>query len=113
MTDEKRFKDFGSGGQTENSPISFMLHGEEFVCIPQIQGKLLLDLVSESSSNDPVKSAGIVTKFFNYVLEDESTERFNKLLEDKHKIVSVEALADITAWLVQEYTDRPNQQPEA
>ena len=113
MTAEKRFKDFGSGLQEEASPLSFKLHGEEFVCVPQIQGKLLLDLVAESSSDDPVKSAGIVTKFFNYVLEDESAERFNALLSDKKKIVSVDTLAEITSWLVEEYTERPNQQPEA
>ena len=113
MTAEKRFKDFGSGLQEEAAPLSFKLHGEEFICVPQIQGKLLLDLVAESSSDDPVKSAGIVTKFFNYVLEDESAERFNKLLSDKKKIVSVDTLAEITSWLVEEYTERPNQQPEA
>lgn len=113
MTAEKRFKDFGSGIQEEATPLSFKLYDEEFLCVPQVQGKLLLDLVSESSSNDPVKSAGIVTKFFNYVLEDESAERFNALLEDKNRIVSVDTLADITAWLVEEYTARPNQQPEA
>ena len=113
MTAEKRFKDFGSGLQEDSSPLSFKLHGEEFTCVPQVQGKLLLDLVAESSSDDPVKSAGIVTKFFDYVLEDESAERFNALLKDKKKIVSVETLAEITGWLVEEYTARPNQQPEA
>ena len=113
MTAEKRFKDFGSGIQEEAAPLSFKLYDEEFFCVPQVQGKLLLDLVSESSSDDPVKSAGIVTKFFNYVLEDESAERFNALLEDKNRIVSVDTLADITAWLVEEYTARPNPQPEA
>lgn len=112
MTAAKRFKDFGSGIQEDATPLSFMLHDEEFTCVSQVQGKLLLDLVAESSSDDPVKSAGIVTKFFEYVLEDESAERFNALLKDKKKIVSVETLAEITSWLVEEYTARPNQQPE-
>lgn len=109
----KRFKDFGAGIAEESTPLSFKLHGEEFICVPQVQGKLLLELVSESSSSDPAASAGIVTKLFKYVLEDESYERFDALLVDKKKIVSVETLAEITGWLVEEYTKRPEEQPEA
>lgn len=109
----KRFKDFGSGEQENSTPLSFKLHGEEFFCVPQVQGKLLLELVSESSSDDPAASAAIVTKLFEYVLEDESVGRFNALLVDKKKIVSVETLAEITGWLVEEYTKRPEGQPEA
>lgn len=108
-----RFKDFGSGLVEDAEPISFKLYGEEFHCVPQVQGKLLLDLVSDSSSEDPAKSSAVVTKFFGYVLTEESLERFDKLTLDKDKIVSVETLAEITAWLVEEYTNRPNQQPEA
>lgn len=110
-----RFKDFGTGNASseEIEPLSFKLYDEEFLCVPEVQGKLLLDLVADSSSEDPVKSAGVVTKFFEYVLEDESNERFQALLVDKKRIVSVETLAEITGWLVEEYTKRPNQQPEA
>ena len=55
----------------------------------------------------------IVTKFFEFVLKPESLKRFNALVSDPERIVSVETLAEITAWLVEEYTNRPNQQPEA
>jgi hypothetical protein len=109
----KRFKDFGSGSLEKAEPLSFNLYNEEFICVPEVQGKLMLKLVSDSSSEDPAKSASVVTMFFEYVLEDESNERFQALLVDKKKIVSVETLAEITGWLVEEYTKRPNQQPEA
>jgi hypothetical protein len=108
-----RFKDFGAGTQEDNEPVSFKLYGEDFECYPQVQGKLLLDLVADSSSNDPGKQSAIVTKFFEFVLKPESLDRFNALVSDPERIVSVETLAEITAWLVEEYTNRPNQQPEA
>lgn len=108
-----RYKDFGSGSATEQKPLSFKLHGETFNCVPQVQGKLLLDLVADSSSDDVAKSAGIITKFFEYVLKDESNVRFDALINDKDKIVTVDTLAEITGWLVSEYTNRPEEQPEA
>jgi hypothetical protein len=51
-------------------------------------------------------------EFFEKVLVDESLERFNALTVDKDKVVSVTTLAEIVSWLISEYTDRPNQQPE-
>lgn len=107
-----RFKDFGSGDAKVTEPLSFKLYEEEFHCLPQVQGKLLLDLVSDSSDGDAVKSAAVIDKFFRYVLTDESYERFEKMLTGKETIVSVETLAEITGWLVEEYTNRPEEQPE-
>lgn len=108
-----RFKDFGSGAGENAEPISFKLYGEDFDCYPEVQGKLLLDLVADSSSDDPVKQSAIVTKFFEYVLKPESKERFDALVADPERIVSVDTLADITGWLIEEYTNRPEAQPEA
>ena len=109
----KRFKDFGVGGQTDAEPLSFKLHEETFQCVRQVQGKLLLELVADSGSDDPAKSSAIINRFFKYVLLDEDYARFETLLEHKEKIVSVETLAEITGWLVEEYTNRPETQPEA
>lgn len=106
-----RFKDFGAP-EANSEPLSFALFGETFNCIPSLPGKFLLDLVAESSSEDPASSAAVVSKFFNLVLADESRDRFNALAEDPTRIVPVETLSDITAWLVQEYTARPTVQPE-
>jgi hypothetical protein len=46
-------------------------------------------------------------------LPAESYARFDALLEDEKKIVSVETLGEIIGWLIEEYSDRPNPQPEA
>ncbi len=108
-----KFRDFGSGDVDSREPISFKIHDEEFHCVKALQGKVLLDLISKSSSDDPAAQAQVVDEFFSKVLVDESLERFNVLLEDKQRIVTTENLAEITAWLIEQYADRPNQQPEA
>lgn len=107
-----RFKDFGSPTLEGAEPVSFKLHGEDFHCVPSVQGRVLLSMVSETQSGDPAVIAGITDKFFGYVLTEESLDRFNKLTTDKDTIVSVETLGEIVGWLVEQYSDRPNQQPE-
>ena len=108
-----RFKDFGTGSAVADAePISFKLHGEEFYCRPQMQGKLLLNLVANTNSEDPVEAAKTINKFFDYVLVTDSKKPFNDLLEDPDRLVSVDTLSEIVSWLIEEYTARPNQQPE-
>jgi hypothetical protein len=108
-----RFKDFGSGDSSKSlEPIMFKLHGEEFKCLPELQGKTFLDMVSNSASEDPVVSSAVTLDFFKAVLFEESLERFNQLLENKEKIVSLETLTSVVGWLIEEYTERPLEQPE-
>jgi hypothetical protein len=109
-----RFKDFGSGGTgAKAEPITFKLHDEEFTCRGEIPGKVILDLVAKSGSEDPGEAAKIIEGFFSIVLDQESLDRFNLLAVDPVRIVSMETLSDIVAWLVEEYTNRPTLRPEA
>lgn len=111
---KKRHKDFGAGRKVGNlPPISFDLHGETFNALPQIQGATLIDLVAKSQSDDPATSAEVITTFFEQVLDDESYARFQDLTHSKTKFVDVETLGEITGWLVEEYTNRPEAQPGA
>jgi hypothetical protein len=108
-----KFRDFGAGTTTDQTePIVFKIHGEEFTCKPAIQGKVLIDLASQTSSEDASDAAKAITVLFDNVLVEESLERFNSLLVDDKRIVSVETLSEIVAWLIETYTQRPNQQPE-
>jgi hypothetical protein len=66
----------------------------------------------DASSDVPEAAAKVITSFFKQVLQDESYARFDALLSDKDKIVSVETLGEITGWLMEEYTNRPEEQPE-
>ena len=107
-----RFKDFGGSQDEAHEPLSFKLHGEEFHCKPAIQGKFLLNLIADSSSTNVETSTKVVTEFFSKVLIKESADRFDELLSSD-KIVTVETLAEITEWLMSQYTDRPEEQPES
>jgi hypothetical protein len=107
-----KFKDFGSPDVGSKEPVSFKIFDEEFLCVSSLPGKILLDLVGRSNSKESSDQASMITDFFTSVLLDESLERFNKLIVDKERVVTTETLADITGWLVEQYGDRPNQQPE-
>lgn len=109
----KRFKDFGSEEPSKEEPPTFDLYGEHFECVPEVQGALMLRLVQDSQDPDPAVSASIILAFFDHVLTDESNERFKALINSKDKIVRIEKLGDITGWLMEEYSERPEEQPEA
>jgi hypothetical protein len=105
-----KFRDFGNGGDgAPKEPISFKLWDQEFHCVPAIQGRLLLDIVSDSSSEDVSKSSQVMDKFFNAVLKPESKKEFDEILSDQEKITSLETLTEIVAWLMEEYSNRPNE----
>ena len=107
-----KFKDFAAPDTGSKEKVSFKIYEEEFFCVGSLPGKILLDLVSMSSSDSSSDQASMITDFFSSVLLDESLERFNKLIVDKERVVTTETLAEITGWLVEQYGDRPNQQPE-
>lgn len=108
-----KFRDFGNVSIDEKSePISFKLNEEEFHCVPALPGKVLLEMVAKSSSDNPADQANMIDDFFSRALLDESLERFNTLINDKVKVVTAETLGEITSWLVEQYADRPNPQPE-
>lgn len=109
-----KFKDFGTGPDLSNvEPITFALHGETFECKKAVPGKLLLSLVAKSKSEDPAEAAETVGDFFSKVLVLDSYKRFDALLEDPERIVTVEQLGEITGWIVEQFGDRPEEQPEA
>ena len=107
-----KFKDFGSEDTGEKEPVAFKIHGEEFFCRPELQGKVLLDLVAKSNADDPAQAANAINFFFKHALVEESYERFNALLVHPEKIVQMEKLGEISGWLVEVYASRPNQGPE-
>ena len=45
-------------------------------------------------------------------LIEESLVRFEALLQDSEKIVTVETLGELTSWLVEQYSSRPTPGPE-
>lgn len=108
----EKFKDFGSPELADKGMISFKLFDEEFFGVPALPGKILLDLVGRSGSDNAADQASIMTDFFASALSEESLERFNALIVDKERIVTTETLGEITGWLIEQYSSRPEEQPE-
>lgn len=109
-----KFKDFGSPISSEGAElVVFKLYGEDFACRSQLPGKVMLDLASRTADEENAAlSATVITDFFKYVLLPESLERFDKLCVDPDRIVTMEQLMDIVAWLMETYADRPTVRPE-
>ena len=106
-----RFKDFGSNEGVVKEPLSFKLYDEKFDCYPAVQGKVLLELVRKAGDeSDPAAAADVIDSFFGIALLPESFEKFNELLRDPKRIVTVETLSEIAAWLVSEYSERPTKE---
>jgi hypothetical protein len=108
----KKYRDFGGFLESSKEPISFKLYDEEFHCKGALQGKVLLDMVAISNSEDPAQNAALIDSFFGKVVLPESYERFQKLLQDEEKIVTIDTLGEITSWLVEQYSSRPTTGPE-
>jgi hypothetical protein len=105
-----RFKDFGAPLEDNaKESLSFKLYGEEFNCRSAIQGKVLLQFAASSSSENAADSTDAILGFFKVALLPESHERFEKLIEDPDKIVSVETLGEIIGWILETYSNRPTQ----
>lgn len=108
---DKRYRDFGSSATT-TEPLTFKLYEQEFQCRPALQGKVLLEMAVAGSVDDNSAAAAIVDTFFAKALLPESLERFNTLLSDPEKIVTVETLGEIAGWLTEQYSGRPQLGPE-
>lgn len=110
-----RFKDFGSPKLSDDQaePLKFRLHGEEFSCIPQVPGKVMLDFAAKTGKDDPgADGAAVVVDFFKTVMYPESYTRFDILASDRDKIVTIEQLMEIIEWLMENYSNRPTQRSE-
>ena len=108
-----RFKDFGAPfDATSAEKIVFKIYDEDFECYPEMQGKVLLEFVKNSAGEDTVGSATALASFFEKVLVPESFERFDALANDPDRIVTVSTLAQIVGWVMEQYSDRPNEGSE-
>ena len=95
----------------KKEPIPFELYDETFNALPYLQGTVILDFMTATSSVDGEdNNSGIVKEvlpFFEAALEPESYERFKALTKSHDKIVEFDDLMEILAWLIEQYTARP------
>lgn len=121
MTEARaRHKTFDVPDADDSEPLSFDLkyksgEVETFNCYPEIPGKLLIDLMKPAAAADEdragVMMAVSVLEFFPQVMDEDEWARLESALNDRKRVVSMEQLSNIMSWLVEEYSERPTQQP--
>lgn len=103
-----RFKDFGATQALEDyEPLGFALNGEDFTCRPAMAGAVLLDFVRRADTQAGGAAADAVIQFLEDALEEGDRERFMGMIRDPEVIVEIDTLAEIAAWLIEQYTERP------
>lgn len=102
------FRDFGSPVSTDE-PVVFALYGEQFQCIPAMQGTEMIQVITEAVSEDAATNTRAILDFFGRVLRPEDRERFNALTTSEDRIVPMDTLTDIMSWLSEVYTGRPTE----
>jgi len=109
-----KFKDFGTPSALDAEPISFKLYGEEFHCRPQIPGKIMIDLAAKTADEDnAAANAAVILDFFKAVLIADSASRFDLLVNDPDRVVTIEQIMEIVSWLMEQYAERPTPRPES
>ena len=104
----KRTKNFG-GRNKKATPMSFTLMGEEFDVRPRIIGVDLIEFAAAATSEDTSTSTAATLDFFRRVMTADEHKRFDDYIRDPDREVDVAELAEIVAWLVEQYTSRPTE----
>jgi hypothetical protein len=109
------FFDFDDEPDGEDEPLldppTFKLFGRTWHCVPEYDGKQLLDMVAAIDGESPREQALAITRFYQHVIcKDERTD-FLTELDDPDKPIALAKLVKIVGVLTEQYVDRPTQQP--
>ena len=104
-----RHRSFSSSAETPTEalePITFDLAGETFTANPGLQGIVLMDFL-EASDGEGVSSIVAFKTFLKDTMEAPEYEKLDKTLRTSKEIIGIEQIAQIVAFLIEEYTSRP------
>lgn len=108
-----RFKQFRGGRKIEEfEPVMFELNDETFKCYSAIPGAVLLEFVRDATDEENGNSASALYNFLESAMPDAEYKRLQELLKKPDVIIDIEMIGEIVSWLVEEFSDRPTQQPE-
>lgn len=95
----------------KNMKITFDLGDESFTCRDFIQGAVMLDFVSAADEGGAAAAAKLL-EFLKHAVVDADQSKLNELLYGDRVQVPMETIAEVVAFLVEEYTQRPTQELE-
>lgn len=105
----RKIKSFSRKETTPVEPIPFEIEGEEFEAYGQVPGAVLMDFIAESTQDDGGATARAIMGYLKSSMNAENYKRFDKLTRDPEKVIELQTLADIVAYLVEERTSRPTE----
>jgi hypothetical protein len=103
-----RSKDFGGGEELRKEPVTFTLHGEKFECYPEMPGAAMLQFFKDAAD---IASADAILDFMERSLIPDDWPRFQQLVNDPDRVVRLDKLGEIVAWLVEEYAGQVPTEP--
>lgn len=84
---------------------------ESFRCLHDAPASALDDLSASAgmtADGELAFNQVSLLRFFRAVIHPDDEERFNKLMHDKNRTVTIEELGDVMFWLAEVYTGRPS-----
>lgn len=112
MTEPARYKDFTK--EKNKEPVAFGLDGDTFYCAPKLPIPTIKKVSEMRDMKDKEQLSGDrlerLLDILRGIMLDESTELFNKRIDDKTRPIDIEEISDIIAWLLEVYGLRPFQE---
>lgn len=95
----------------EREDVNFRLFGTQWDCREQVNGKLLMDQAASLDGDSLVDQRdGVIGILKMTVLPDQIDDLLAEL-DDPDKVIQLQKLVEIVGWLVEQYVDRPTEQP--
>lgn len=92
-------------------PINFKLFGTQWDCRDEVNGKLLMDQAAGLDSDSLQDQRNGVIGILQMTVLPDQVEDLLEELDDPDKVIQLGKLVEIVGWLVEQYTDRPTEQP--
>lgn len=82
---------------------------EDFDCVDELPVGVVGEVQNTSTGADgrTIFRAGPTTRFIRHAVVDDQKPRFDALVEDPDRLVRLELLVDVMAYLFEEYAGRP------
>lgn len=95
----------------EGAPLPFKVDGKDFLAEPPTEGQIAAMLSGASDMSSTSEKVASALNFFFSVLHDDDVAYFKRRLFDRDDPFGAGEIAEIVAWLVEEWAGRPTKQP--
>jgi hypothetical protein len=106
-----RRKTISARNRRNTEVIELDFDGTVFPCKPSIPGVVLLDFIGGIDEDTPATMAVALRDLLFSAVEEDHLEDFKTYISKPENGVDIEALSEAVGYLVEQYSDRPTNQP--